>query len=242
MRIGICDTDQTYVKWIAGLVRQIGCAKDSAIIPYCKAGWLIEDVYSCAEAFDLLIISQRQERMSGVEVVLQVCKVNPQCRVILLTEKNAVDPDIYRLAHGVLLPKEHVPLHLITVVNRLAESLQRQHEQYIRLVCDRERRIIPCSQIQYMERVLRKTVVVTNARNYETYQSPKELLEAGGCTTFIQCHRSFYVNLFNVETICSTHIKLTEEYVIPVGSTYSDAVRSAYDNYCTRLVSGAAQP
>lgn len=240
MRIGICDRDQNYVQWITGLVRQIDCAKDSTIVPYSKPGWLIEDVYAGAEAFDILIISQMQERLSGVEIVLQVCEVNPQCRIILLTEENVVIPEAYQLSHGVLLPKEHVPLHLITVVNRLAASLQRQYERYISLVADRERRIIPCSQILYLEKVLRKTVVTTKSKSYETYQSPKELLERSGCTTFSQCHRSFYVNLINVKMICPTHIKLTESYVVPVGNTFAEAVRSAYDEYCANLISGTA--
>lgn len=238
MRIGICDKDPKYVQWITGLVRQIDCAKDSAIVPYSKPGWLIEDVHSSAEAFDILIISQMQERLSGVEIVSQICEINPLCRIILLAEENVVIPEAYQISHGVLLPKEHVPLHLITVVNRLAASLQRQHERYICLVANRERRIIPCSQILYMEKVLRKTVVTTKSKSYETYQSPKELLEQSGCTTFSQCHRSYYVNLLNVKMICPTHIKLAESYVVPVGNTFAEAVRSAYDDYCANLISG----
>ena len=242
MRIGICDRNQNYVQWITGLVRQIDCAKNSTIVPYCKPGWLVDDVCSGAEAFDILIISQTQEDLSGVSVILQVCAFNPQCRIILLTEDNMVIPEAYQLSHGVLLPKEHVPLHLITVVNRLYASLQRQHERYIRLVTGREQRMIPCSQILYLEKVLRKTVVTTKTKTYETYQSPKELLERSGCTTFSQCHRSFYVNLPNVKMLCPTHIELIESYVIPVGNTFAEAVRGAYDNYCANLISGTARP
>lgn len=239
MRIGICDRDQNYVRWITGLVRQIDCVKDSCIVPYCKPSWLIEDVLSGTEAFDLLIISQQQEKISAVEAVLRIQQVTPQCRAIILAEENTVSPELYQLTQSVLLPKEHVPLHLITVVSHLTASLQRQQERYFRLIADREHRIIPCSQILYMEKVLRKTVVTTKTKAYETYQSPKELLGQGDCATFVQCHRSYYVNLPNIKMLCPTYIKLTEAYVIPVGSTFAESVRRAYDDYWKKLLSGS---
>ena len=102
--------------------------------------------------------------------------------------------------------------------------------------------MITCSQILYLEKVLRKTVVTTRTKTYETYQSPKELLEHSGCTTFSQCHRSFYVNLPNVKMLCPTHIELIESYVIPVGNTFAEAVRGAYDNYCSNRMGETAHP
>lgn len=241
MRIGICDRDQDYVQWLTGLVRQIDRVKDSCIVPYCRPGWLIEDVDSGTEAFDILIISQRQEQISGVEAALRVRQMNPLCRIIVLGEDNSVPPELYRLTQGVLLPKEHVPLHLITVVNHLTDALQRQQERYIRLIADREHRILPCSQILYMEKVLRKTVVTTKTKAFETYQPPRELLEQAGCATFVQCHRSYYVNLQNVRTLCPTHIRLAESYVVPVGNTFAEGVRKAYDAYWEQLLCGTAR-
>lgn len=120
--------------------------------------------------------------------------------------------------------------------------IQRQHERYISLVVVRKRRIVPCSQILYMEKVLRKTVVTTKTKSFETYHSPKELLERSGCTTFSQCHRSFCVDLLNVKMICPTHIKLAESYVVPGGNTFSEAVRSAYDDYCADLIRETVRP
>lgn len=237
MRIGICDSDWRYVQWLTGLVRQIECTRDSLIVTYCKPSWLVEDVCTNTESFDILIISQNLGTECGVDTILKVRAENPHCMAILLSEENIVIPEMYRLSHSVLLPKDLVPLHLITVINRLVASLERKRERYVHLIAGREHRIIPCSQILYMEKNLRKTLVVTQTYSFETYQSPKDLLEQSGTTVFAQCHRSYYVNLQNIHMLCPSHIQMINGCEIPVGSTFSDALHSAYCGYCTELIS-----
>lgn len=72
MRIGICDSDWRYVQWLTGLVRQIECTRESLIVTYCKPSWLVEDVCTNTESFDILIISQNLEHECGVDIILKV--------------------------------------------------------------------------------------------------------------------------------------------------------------------------
>ena len=86
-----------------------------------------------------------------------------------------------------------------------------------------------------MEKMLRKTELVTVCGRISTYQIPGELIEAAQAEDFVQCHRSFHVNLANIYSISSSEIKLQNGVTLPIGNTYARNVTERYDQFCSKL-------
>lgn len=236
MRIGICDNDIQYIQWLIGLLRQIREVGDSEIISYCEPSWLVDDIESHKAFFDFVIINREVKNNSGVDAALRIYKADNHCRIILLSDANIVEEDLYQLPCGVFLPKQHVPLHLITVVKNIISSLEKQTATYFIITSNRERIVIPCSKVLYMERILRKTMVVMEHNSIETYQSPRELLEQSGTLDFAQCHRSIFINMRRIFSISASHIRLQNSYVFPIGNTYSDQFQEEFKTFCRRTI------
>lgn len=135
-----------------------------------------------------------------------------------------------------LLPKEHVPLRLVTVIDRAVKLLRQKNEHYFYIQANREKILIPCSRVLYMEKMLRKTELITSDNRIGTYQIPSELIENANTANFVQCHRSFYVNLENIYSIGTSEIALLSGEHLPIGSTYSKHLVEQYENYCACLL------
>lgn len=233
MRIGICDSNREYLQYLTVLLRQIWQVGECCIKCYTDPRWLEEDVMNRAEVFDLLLITREQGNESGVDMAIRIQQTDPGCRMILLSNNNCIQDDMYLMRNGVFLPKEKVTQFLAPLVQRIVESIHHEKERYFTVIVNRDRRYIPSSQILYMEKLLRKTIIVTKTETFETYQQPLELLEACGCQNFVQCHRSFFVNMQWIYALSATHVKLSGLIVIPVGKTFSASLRSCYKAYCT---------
>lgn len=234
MRIGICDNDKTYLQWLIGLLRQIREVSESVIVSYQEAGWLLDDIESHREHFDILIINRELKRTSTIDILLRIADADPICRIIILNDDNSIDEDLYQLSKGILLPKEHVPLHLVTVIQRSISSLLKESDTLLSVICKREHIFLPCSQVLYMEKLLRKTIVVTEHQLIETYQSPRELIQQALPSVFSQCHRSYYINMHKIYSVTNSHVKLYNSTVLPIGNTFSDTFQQEFKDFCSR--------
>ena len=237
IRIGICDPNAEYIAFLTRLLGQIRAVKNADIITYVDPEWLISDVALHEQAFDILIINRSLGRHSGVSIAKEILRLNPFCQLILVTNDNRVDNNDYEAGHAFFLPKDLVPTRLVTVIEQAARIIEQRHEQYLQVTANRERLLLPCSEVFYLERILRKTAIVLAAETVETYQSPQELLETVDNNCFVQCHRSFYVNMNKIFRIGQSNLHLVNREEIPIGSTFAQTMTAAYDSYCRRLLS-----
>lgn len=110
------------------------------------------------------------------------------------------------------------------------------HEHYFYVQANREKMLIPCSKVLYMEKMLRKTELITTDNRIGTYQIPSELIENANTENFVQCHRSFFVNLENIFSIGTSEITLLSGEHLPIGSTFSKRLIEQYESYCACLL------
>lgn len=236
MRIGICEPNAEYMNYLMGLLSQIRSINGAAIIPYLNSKWFVSDLSLHVEAFDILLVKREMEGYNGAYVAREAVRINPSCQVILISDFNRILDEDYDVAQLFLLPKEHVPLRLVTVIDRAVKLIQQKNEHYFYVLANREKIRIPCSKVLYMEKMLRKTELVTSDNRISTYQTPSELIQNANAESFVQCHRSFFVNLDNIFSIATNEITLLSGEHLPVGSTFSKNLTEQYESYCSRLL------
>lgn len=236
MRIGICEPNSEYMNYLSGLLSQIRSINGAAIIPYLNSKWFVSDLSLCMEAFDILLINREMDGYNGAYVAREAVRINPSCQVILISEVNRFLDEDYDIPQLLFLPKEHVPLRLVTVIDRAVKLLRQKNEHYFYVQSNRERILIPCSKVHYMEKMLRKTELITSDNRISTYQIPSELIENANTENFVQCHRSFFVNLEYIFSIGTSEITLQSGEHLPIGSTFSKSFIKHYESYCACLL------
>lgn len=240
LRIGICETDSEYLSYLSQLLSQIRSIHGAKIIPSPNPKWLISDLSFHSEAFDILLIHREMSEEDGTYVAREAVRMNPACQVVLISDNNCILDEDYDIMNLFLLPKELVPSRLVTVIDKAVGIIQKQNEHYFYVRSNREKLFLPCSAVFYMEKVLRKTELVTSNKRYTTYQTPVELSAIANTDAFVQCHRSYYVNLKHIHSISAYEITLWNEVHLPIGSTYSKTLLEQYEQYYTELLAKKA--
>ncbi|MEG2924514.1 MAG: LytTR family DNA-binding domain-containing protein, partial [Oscillospiraceae bacterium] len=94
---------------------------------------------------------------------------------------------------------------------------------------------IPLKDIIYFE-IHNRIITVHYNKNTFSFYSTIESVEQELCEKrFIRCHRAFLVSIKHINSIDSTNVYLSDESVLPVGSTYLKAVKQALSDYLTDM-------
>ncbi len=237
MRIAACDIDVEYLHYLEYMLRQIHTIDAATIIFYSEPDWLLSDVRQHEDAFDILLINQRLGQSSGIEYAAEVLKVNPWCEIIFISNENRINPDCYSTRHAFVLSKEQVPQYLPAALEKAITSVLGRSTDYVLVSSNYSKLLVPGKDILYIERVLRKSCIVLPYETVETFAAPVDILGNRVGNDFIQCHRSFYVNLRKVRGFQPDHFLLGGDVKVPIGRTFLSASEDAFLNISKRLLS-----
>lgn len=84
--------------------------------------------------------------------------------------------------------------------------------------------------ILYIESLGKKAVIKTFGGDYPTYISQKSLI-ANLPKSFIQCHKSYIINMQMVKKRNAANCMLVNDSVIPIGRKYMHVFKDAYFRY-----------
>lgn len=228
MRIAICETDVSYLNYIIRLLKQIREIELSTIVSYVDADWILSDLNTRSEAFDIAVINKDFGKQQGVAIARNIAEKNSCCQIIIVSEVNAVFPEYYQVNSAYLLPKDLVPNHLVTVIQKAYSNLEKLDNTFLLVISNHEKIFIPAGEILYLERELRKTLIVLKNEVIETFQTPQQLMSKYLMCQFRQCHRSIYVNIHQVRRLRANEITLNGGISIPVGRAFLSQVKSMF--------------
>lgn len=227
MRIAVCETQADYINYICRLLKQIREVSFATVATYTDPEWMISDVFLRTEAFDIAIISRELGTHNGVFIANEMTKKNNACQIVLISEKNCILPEYYDMNHACILPKEYVPLHLVTAIQKSVGNLSAMEHSFFMVTANSEKIYVPCRDVLYLERVQRKTHIVTREDTIETYQLPQDMIDSVCGLDFVQCHRSIYVNLRKMTRYQANEFTLERGIKIPIGRQYALQVKEA---------------
>lgn len=92
---------------------------------------------------------------------------------------------------------------------------------------------INIDNILYIESYRNEIIIHTKLLDYSRRFSLKKILkELDNC--FVQCHKSYLVNIENVTSLFYDHLEINNIIKIPVGRKYQLLVKNKYQNYQNR--------
>ena len=87
---------------------------------------------------------------------------------------------------------------------------------------------IPWDRVQYLERVLRRTKVVTADGECWTSAAPKELVAGLDETCYCRCHNSYYVNTASLAAMLPGEFILKSGAHIPISRSLSRQAKETF--------------
>lgn len=168
--------------------------------------------------------------MDGITLGRQLNQRVPGCAVIFLSGYDSYMSDVYSAEHIYFINKLQVEKYLPAALDKAKQHLQNNITVVPVLAFDIHdaHYNVPIDDVMYLERMLRKTMIVTGDREYTVRTPPSVLVEQSGSDRFINCHQSFWVNFSYITELTTQEITLRNGQKIPVSRSRSQETKSTY--------------
>ncbi|MFR7650157.1 MAG: LytR/AlgR family response regulator transcription factor, partial [Eggerthella lenta] len=133
---------------------------------------------------------------------------------------------VYRTEHLYFLVKPFAQDDLDDALSRVLERLEADSSKPLSVRLGSRVVLVEPSRISYIESDRRKVRIHAGAEEIEAYASLSDL-SAELPASFIQCHKSFLVNMDHVKELKADSVVLSSNQVVPVSQKRRKFVREA---------------
>ena len=231
MRVAICDDESIALEMLHEQLKEI--REITQIRTYLASADFLLSVEN-GERFDLVFMDiDWKEEKTGIDFAADLLKLSPLTQIIYVTGYND------RFSQQIFLKNANLCGFLVKPVNMdtLLQLLEKAKEK---VVLQEEEKLvvkgsgiihaIPYQEISYFESAGRKLVIFTLDGKIEIYEKLDDLrkrLPEG----FLQCHKSFLVNMNHIRRIDKNHILLKSGTEIPISRAKYAETRERYFRY-----------
>lgn len=172
-----------------------------------------------------------KSKVSGLDLANMVRKRDKNVYIIFTTGHLEYGLMAYKYKTFDYLPKPITSERLEETLTRLFEDVSGSEADFVRL--DNNKTIIKQNSIQYIQKDGMKVIFHTDTRDYETYSSFKRILPQLP-NQFIQCHKSYIVNMQKITDINVTNntifLNNNEDTKCFIGPKYKNQFMEVFDD------------
>lgn len=227
MKIAVCDDEAAQCMLLSDYLKEWGkIRKNQPEVSCFSSGESLlfswED-----EIFDLLILDIEMGDLSGMELAGRIRKDNEEIPILFITGYEKYMAQGYDVAalHYLLKPVQKEKLF------EVLDGLIRKKKPEEKLVFPTaEGHILrPASQIWYVEAMGHDCLLCTAEEKRQIRMSMGEALKLlDGKKGFVQCHRSYLVNLQHISAIVRTEVVLDDGSRLPISRRAQKEVNEAF--------------
>lgn len=188
------------------------------------------------EPADLLLadIDLGEGKCTGIQLVQQLLSEESGTQVIYITGYPLqFCTTVYQTEHIYFLTKPLRQQELFDALDRAMEKLSRRMHRTIAVRSNGKILSLTTAQIHYVESDRRLARLYTDRETVETYLSLSQLLPQLG-PAFVQCHKSFLVNMAQVSRLEPDWLHLKNGSRAPISQSYRKKTRDAYLDFLAR--------
>lgn len=223
MRVAVCDDNNNFLTELENRLQQYPFVKQ--VEQYTRVEVFFEELKS-GEHFDLLLMDlDWGEEKTGLEYAEQLYRTAPHIPVIYVTGYND------RFAQHVLLKETNLagyltkPIDDVLLEKYLQKVIDRRESEY-KLSFQQQGRVVSLdtNRIIYLESRNHTSIVHTDTETYSIYEKISSLFTRLP-NTFVQCHKSYVVNMRWIQRLEAGKILLKNGEVVSVSRTYTVKTR-----------------
>lgn len=173
----------------------------------------------------------------GLDAALQICSLCPKTRIVLMAE------DFNRYIQQIFLKKADLFGFLIKPVEKeilhqyIRKVVADEYKEQDACLLIRSRGVmqsVRCSDILYMESAGHMVMVRTKQEDIYCYGRLGKFLEQLP-ENFVQCHKSYLVNMREIRRIEQKWIQMDQGTMIPISKSRSQNTKNRFSEYMKRM-------
>ncbi|MFP3153190.1 LytTR family DNA-binding domain-containing protein [Lachnospiraceae bacterium ZAX-1] len=227
MKIAICEDEKIHQNTLQGMLKKWAADSrreiDVSIFDNAEALLMLwEDV-----VFDVLILDIEMKKMSGMELAKTIRRIDGDVIIIFVTSHSSYSLEGYEVnpLHYLTKPLQEQKFFKVLDKAFAIYLLQGRHGLVINAEAGLQK--IPPDTISYIAIYSHDAKVYTSGGLYLSRTTIKELSKTLPAH-FVNCHRSYIVNMFKVDCVFSDHVIMTDGKEIPVSRANSKQVRELF--------------
>ncbi len=235
LRTAICDDNEHDLKAIAESFKKNCGFYSPELMLFSSGKELLYEIENRAYKPDILLLDIVLSEDDGISVAKKINILCPSCGIIFLTAYISYATDVYETRHSYFILKSQFQQRISSAMTKVISDIS-----YGKNITFKDRSAtvtLSVYEIAYLERNLRKTFVChVSGTKYETYTKPDALLRGLGDSFFIQCHQSFYVNMYEIASMGNDQFVLNNGACIPISRSRKSESRKLFYSFISNSV------
>ena len=239
LNIAICDDEPLHLKNAEKIIGAKLEAYSPEIDTFPSAESLLQSMSAGDYTPDIAVLDIELGGTDGISLAKELNRIVPRCRIIFLTNYINYAPNVYFTDHTWFVMKSDIENSIGAALEKAIISLSAGNSGNPSITVKSRGmvKLIPVSQVLFIELVARKTRIVTETGDTVTSQMPKDLLKNIPESCIVRCHQSIHVNIEKIVSFEKNDLVLSNGCRIPVSRTYKADVKN---RFFSRLRSGSS--
>jgi DNA-binding LytR/AlgR family response regulator len=235
MYIGICDDNELYLQHLKDMViislpdiKDVLC---HTILPDHLISLLKEKTF----VYDILITDIDLGIVNAIELVREIYRINPNCIVIFISSYINFATEVYEVPHVYFVLKSEAEIRLPKALEKAIKMYQERQSSLLVFKYQSITYQLALDEVVYIEALGRYLYIHTVQQVYKCIKPLKEI-EKSLNEMFGRCHKSYLINFARVKNFNRSECIMSTNDSIPISTTYSKSLYSAYRKYVTHSV------
>lgn len=188
--------------------------------------------------FDIVImdICLDSTKKNGIDLARLINQVSDKCQIIFCTSFINYATEIYDVEHVYFVLKSDIRSKLASALNKAEETLQRLRSCMLHIAVKGQDYFINQDKIQYFERMQRITQINLADEIITCRESVESILERVEKGRFVQCHKSYAVNLSYIKSYRRSVLTLNNNKMIPISRARLQDTTDALARYFGEVI------
>ena len=236
MQVAVCDDERIMAEILMDELREFPEIESIRSFQSMDLFWQMLDEDRRPDLV-FMDIDWKQEE-NGIQFAEQLYRVSPDTQVIYVTAYNAAySQDIFlrecNLCGYLAKPVEHQRLALL--LEKASRNAAHKTEQNLLIHQKSRTDAIPLRKILYVESKAHQLLIHTETEVF-TYYERLETLKKDLPSYFLQCHKSFLVNMNYIRRVDKSAILLKNMDTVPISRSHYTDTRDAYFRYVEEIL------
>ncbi len=228
MKIAICDDQQIFIDRFTDLITE----KDAEIYTFNSGDELLKSNI----IFDIVLLDIEMPGTDGLSIAAQLSKLCKRTLLLFITSHREYSTKGYEFrAFRYVLKSEPDEF----VKRNIQDAIDEYRNYYFNITVNYKGEIakVLATSIIYIESFGHTIIIHTMDKEYKSQNKFKDIHELLKSHGFIQCHKSYIINMRYIESIeKNSCINLTNGLKIPIGRKYNVDTIEAYLKFEDRRI------